>query len=130
MRSGSQTVGVDSGKSLSNLDSVNVEPDQMSEKELGGLIRVSHDLANRFNQSAIRIAQPLIDAEEYGALVDINFENVVQPISEIGTNYGAALSELDQQIERENQRLISDGIVAWRFFAYRLPKSAASLAGW
>lgn len=130
MRSGSQTVGVDSSKSVAHSESVDVEPDQMSERELDGLIGASHVFANSFNQSAIRIVQPLIDAEEYNALLDMDFENVLQPVSEIGTNYGAVLSELDQQIERENQQLISDGIVAWRFFAYQLPKSAASLAGW
>ena len=82
-------------------------------------------------QRAGNAPEPAIEIsyEQLSALANLDIDQVIQPVSDLGSNYGALLSQVDQHVEAENRRLISDGIGTWHFFVHKLPKSAASLVG-
>ncbi len=69
------------------------------------------------------------DLKHLAAFADLKVDQIIKPVSDFGTGYGAMLSQFDQQVETENRQLISDGVEVWQYFVHQLPKSAASLAG-
>ncbi len=76
-------------------------------------------------------AEPPIETnyDQILALNNLDFDQIVQPVSDWGAGYGRLLSQVDSHLENENRQLISEGLGAWNFFVQKLPKSAASLAG-
>jgi hypothetical protein len=69
------------------------------------------------------------DVAQLAAIANLDVDQVIQPVSDLGSSYGELLSAFDQNAESENRRLIAGGINAWQFFVHKLPQSAASLAG-
>ncbi len=108
-----------------------VEPNQIDRKRFSELLASGKDYLQGLKQEAegADVAELKSDLEHLAAFANLNVDQIIQPVSDLGTSYGAMLSQIDQQVETENRLLISGGVGAWQYFVHKLPKSAASLAG-
>ncbi|MDX1925712.1 MAG: hypothetical protein SFV81_04300 [Pirellulaceae bacterium] len=108
-----------------------VERIQIDPQRVRDLIANGRNLAKSLKQRSQGVIEPApdIDLNQLSALVNLDIDQVVKPVSDLGTSYGALLSKLDEQTETENRRLIASGVDAWKYFVHQVPQSAASLAG-
>lgn len=116
---------------LANAADVPTDSKRLDSERLKEMIASSRSLMERLKQGAYGSNEPALDSslQQLAALADLEVDQVIKPISDLGTSYGELLSKLDQHVEDENRRIISDGVGAWNFMVSKLPKSAASLAG-
>lgn len=108
-----------------------VEPIQIDPQRVRDLIASGRSLAKSLKQRSQGVTESAHDSDlnQLAALVNLDIDQVIKPVSDLGTSYGGLLSKLDQQTEIENRRLIASGVDAWKYFAQQVPQSAASLAG-
>ncbi len=108
-----------------------VEPNQLDPKQIGDLVASGASFLQRLKQDSDSTDAAVLESDfrQLVALTNLEIDQVIKPVNDLGSSYGSLLSKLDQHAETENRRLLSDGISAWHFFVHKLPQSAASLAG-
>jgi hypothetical protein len=116
---------------VSGSKSYPVEANQIDPAQMRELIASGESLVQSLKQRLRKTAEPAIgiDYARASALVDLDVNQVIKPVSDLGSGYGELLLQFDHHVEEENRRIISDGISSWHFFVNKLPRSAASLAG-
>ena len=119
----------DGSVSTPDIAKTGTAPDPTNAQQLRELFASGRELAESLKQRGSKSAAQAIDHEQFAALMDLEVNQVVEPVSDLGSRYGELLSQFDHHLEAENRRILSDGIGAWQFLIHKLPQSAASLAG-
>ncbi len=70
-----------------------------------------------------------MEPHEVRAWLVFDLQRAFKPVGQVGSRYGALLSEFDQRLEEDQRRLIAEGASVWDFFVNKLPDSVATLAG-
>ena len=107
------------------------EPIRIDPEQVRSMIASGRSLIQRLKPSPERTSEPVLNADldQLAAFVNLDVKQAIEPVADLGTNYGVLLSKLDRHVESENRQLISGGVDAWKYFVRKLPQSAASLAG-
>ncbi len=107
-------------------------------RDFQALLSSSGELLQSVNVRTVTIAKklesPVLGAQQLAEVLDLQAdevaEQVVEPAGQVGAVYGQLLTGVEKQVAEDNQRLLVDGIEAWNYFVYQVPRHAASLAGW
>lgn len=108
-----------------------IELNPSERKRLSELLADGKNFLQSLKQEADRgdVSGIESDLEHLTAFANLDVNQIIGPVSDFGTSYGAMLSEFDQRVDAENRQLIFGGVDAWQYFVHQLPKSAATLAG-
>lgn len=111
-------------------DSKAQDSDEEKADQLRKLMTGGRRLVQILKQQASN-AEPALEVgyDQLSTIASLEVDEMIRPVSDLGTSYGALLSNFDHHVESKNRRLISDGIGAWNFFLQKLPSRTASLAG-